>query len=151
MSTTELRLAPEADPDKDTVHSIEAGLIAYDERLAPGAAWQPLWIIGRGGDGAVQAGLKGVTAYNWLFVEWLWVAEPYRHRGVGSRLLLDAEAIAHERRCASVYLDTFSFQAPDFYKRLGYTEFGRLKDFPPGHSRIWLSKSLQTPVLTQIP
>jgi N-acetylglutamate synthase-like GNAT family acetyltransferase len=57
-------------------------------------------------------------------------------------LLADAEAVARERGCTSIYLDTFSFQAPDFYKRLGFKEFGRLNDFPPGRTRIWLWKSL---------
>jgi hypothetical protein len=37
-------------------------------------------------------------------------------------------------------LDTFTFKALKFYERLGYREFGRLDDFPPGHSRICLTK-----------
>ena len=44
------------------------------------------------------------------------------------------------RGCAGVRLDTTSFQAPDFYKRHGYTEFGRIDGYPPGHARIWLMK-----------
>src|SRR5208282_4730846 len=101
MSSTELQLTTELEPDKAAIHTIEEGLISYNERLAPGGGWKPLWIVGRDAAGDVQAGLRGVTAYNWLFVEWLWVAEPYRRQGFGSRLLLDAEAIARERRCAS--------------------------------------------------
>ena len=31
-----------------------------------------------------------------------------------------------------VYVDSFSFQAPGFYKKLGYREYGRLKGFPTG-------------------
>ena len=141
MSTL-LNLALEAEPDNATVDAIAEGLGAYNESFEPGGNWQLLWIIGRDDAGAAQAGLKGVTYYNWLFVEWLWVAEPYRRQGVGSRLLSDAEGLARQRGCTSVYLDTYSFQAPEFYRRLGFKEFGRLNDFPPGRSRIWLSKSL---------
>jgi hypothetical protein len=39
-------------------------------------------------------------------------------------------------------VDTFGFQAPEFYRKLGYREFGRLDDFPAGHSRSWLTKAL---------
>jgi GNAT superfamily N-acetyltransferase len=72
----------------------------------------------------------------------LWVAQPYRGRGVGSRLLSDAETVAREKRCRGAYLDTFTFQAPKFYEKHGYREFGRLSDFPAGQSRIWLAKPL---------
>jgi len=81
-----------------------------------------------------------VVAYEWVFVRWLWVAEPFRNKGIGSRLLERAEALARESGCRGVYLDTFTFQAPKFYERHGYREFGRLDDFPSGHSRIWLAK-----------
>jgi GNAT superfamily N-acetyltransferase len=53
-------------------------------------------------------------AFDWLFVQWLWVAEPYRSQGIGSRLLAGAEPAAREKGCRAAYLDTFSFQAPNF-------------------------------------
>ena len=83
-----------------------------------------------------------VIAYEWLFVNWLWVAEAYRKQGVGSRLLMSVEGVARENGCRGLYLDTFTFQAPEFYKRHGFREFGRIDGFPPGHSRIWLLKTL---------
>jgi len=142
ISSSPLQLTSETAPDQATARAISAGLDAYNDSMAPGGNWKPLWIVGRDDAGSVQAGLRGVTDYGWLFVIWLWVAEPYRRQRVGSQLLLDAEAIARERRCSHSYLDTFSFQAPEFYKRRGYQEFGRLEGFPPGHARIWLSKTL---------
>jgi len=142
MSSSLLLLTTETEPDKATVDAISDGLGEYNNSAVPGGDWKSLWIVGRDGAGTVQAGLRGVTAFNWLFVEWLWVAERFRRQGVGSRLLSGAESIARERRCSSCYLDTFSFQAPEFYKRHGYEEFGRLEDFPPGHARIWLRKAL---------
>ena len=142
MSPPSLQLTPETAPDETTARAISAGLETYNNSIVPGGDWKPLWIVGRDGAGSVQAGLRGVTEFDWLFVVWLWVAEPYRKQGVGSRLLSGAEAIARERQCSHSYLDTFSFQAPEFYKRRGYEEFGRLEGFPPGHARIWLSKTL---------
>ena len=75
-------------------------------------------------------------------MNWLWVALPYRKQGIGSELMAGAERAAREQGCRAAYLDTFTFQAPKFYERLGYWEFGRLNDFPPGHARIWFSKAL---------
>ena len=140
MSSSLLLLTTETEPDKATAHAISNGLDVYNNSAVPGGDWKPLWIVGRDGTGTVQAGLRGVTEFNWLFVNWLWVAEPFRRQGVGSQLLSGAEAIARERRCSSSYLDTFSFQAPTFYEKQGYREFGRIADFPAGHARIWLMK-----------
>ncbi len=140
--TPPLTLAPEASPDEATMRAIAAGLVAYDAGFAPQANRSPRWIVGRDGGGAVRAGLRSMLAYDWLFVHWLWVAEPYRKQGIGSRLLAGAEAAAREKGCRGAYLDTFTFQAPKFYDRHGYLEFGRLNDFPPGHARIWFWKAL---------
>jgi GNAT superfamily N-acetyltransferase len=82
-----------------------------------------------------------LTGFDWLFVQWLWVAEPYRKQGIGSRLLARAEAAARDAHCRASYVDTFTFQAPKFYERRGYREFARLNDYPPGHARIWLAKA----------
>ena len=64
-----------------------------------------------------------------------------RHRGIGQMLLAEAERHAVEFGCHSAWLDTFSFQGPDFYPKFGYQEFARL-DYPPDHQRIFLKKRL---------
>ena len=100
----------------------------------------PLWLLARDDAGKVQGGVLGQTYWSWCSIDVLAVAEPYRGQGIGSRLLAKAEDIARARGCLGVRLDTVSFQAPDFYRRHGYTEFGRIDDHPPGHTRHWFMK-----------
>ena len=76
-----------------------------------------------------------------LFVNLLWVHADLRRSGIGSGLLAEAERRAIALGCHSSYLDTFSFQGPEFYPKFGYREFGRL-DYPPDHQRIFLKKQL---------
>ena len=72
----------------------------------------------------------------------MYVREDLRGQGYGEKLLLRAEEEARSRGVKNVFLDTFSFQAPDFYQKLGYRVFGELVDFPPGHTRHYLTKRL---------
>ncbi|GAB4512833.1 MAG: hypothetical protein OHK0046_12930 [Anaerolineae bacterium] len=53
-----------------------------------------------------------------------------------------AEELAWEAGCKNAYLDTFSFQNLVFYQKHGYEIYGQLADFPPGHTRYYLKKSL---------
>ena len=91
---------------------------------------------------SLVAGLSGYTAWGWLYVQWLWLAEAQRGRGLAARLLADAEAEARRRGCHGAYIDTFSPQALHVYQKAGYTVFGALPDFPPGRTRSFLSKAL---------
>lgn len=100
----------------------------------------PLWLFARDPEGKVHGGVRGQTYWTWCTIDVLAVAKPYRRQGIGSRLLAKAEEIARARGCVGIRLDTTSFQAPSFYQRNGYTEFGRIEDYPPGHSRVWLMK-----------
>jgi GNAT superfamily N-acetyltransferase len=140
MSASPLSLTHEIDPLEETVHAIADGLDAYNAGFFPGADWEPRFIVARDEAGAVQGGARYLTALEWLFVNWLWVAEPYRRSGEGSRLMNAVEAEARKAGCRGAYLDTFSFQAPKFYQKLGYSEFGRIADFPAGFDRIWFMK-----------
>ena len=88
------------------------------------------------------AGLSGYTAWNWLYVQWLWIAQGQRGQGLAGRLLAQAEAEARRRACNGAYIDTFSPQALHVYQKAGYTVFGSLADFPPGRTRSFLSKAL---------
>ena len=105
------------------------------------AKWQWLGVFVREPGGDIAAGLAGSTYGDWLFVHDLWVRADLRRRGIGQELLRRAEARARERGCHSAWLDTFSFQAPEFYPKFGYREFGRL-DYPPDQQRIFFQKRL---------
>ena len=70
------------------------------------------------------------------------VGEGCRRKGLGTRLLAEAEAEAARRGCIGVHLETTSFRALPFYRKQGYTVFGELEDCPPGHTCFLLRKSL---------
>ncbi|MFM0643655.1 GNAT family N-acetyltransferase [Paraburkholderia bryophila] len=91
----------------------------------------------------VVGGLWGATAYGWLHIDLLVVPEKARGAGVGKHLMQLAEEEALSRDCHSAWLDTHDFQAKPFYERLGYVPFGELPDYPLGHSRIFLRKTLR--------
>jgi GNAT superfamily N-acetyltransferase len=128
--------------DEATQQIIGEGLDRFNEaRVGPDRS-RPAWVIARDEAGKVIGGLKGVSVWTWFLIDWLWVDEAARGCGVGSELIKAGEDIARTRGCRHAYLYTFSFQAPDFYRKLGYGEFARQDDFPPGHSRHWLRKDL---------
>ena len=81
-------------------------------------------------EGNCQGGLIGMTHGNWLDVEYLVVDEALRGQNIGSELLKRAEQAASDRGCKYVFLDTFSFQAPEFYKKMGYKEVFVREDYP---------------------
>lgn len=119
-------------------------LIAYNLKSAPNPKFQLLGLLLKDEQGTTIGGLWGRSAYEWLFVELLFVPEHLRGNGTGTRLLKQAEEIARQRNCTGVWLDTFDFQALPFYQKLGYTVFGELKDHPRGISQHWLQKRFDT-------
>lgn len=102
----------------------------------------PFALIMRDGDGALIAGLNGVTHWRWLYVRHLWVNAAQRGRGLGGALIAAAEARARARDCVGAYVDTFDAGAAAFYARCGFARVGEIEDFPPGARRIFLCKKL---------
>jgi GNAT superfamily N-acetyltransferase len=88
--------------------------------------------------GAVTADLL----WDWIYIDELFVNESSRGQGIGKKLMLQAEQYAIDRRLTGVWLWTQSWQAADFYQKLGYEEFTRFNNFPQGHTRIGFRKTL---------
>jgi GNAT superfamily N-acetyltransferase len=118
-----------------------SGLLAFNNGAIGKGGYKPLAISLRQGKDIV-GGLTGWTWAGWCYVELLWIEEKYRGRGHGTTLIRTAESEARRRGIKNMYLDTFSFQAPKFYRKLGFKAFGMLKDFPKGHDRTWFRKAL---------
>ena len=93
--------------------------------------------------GALIGGLYAERYYGWLIVRYLAVPSELRGQGLGTRLLGMAEDHAREHSCIGMWLDTFSFQAPAFYRRHGFESFGEIDTYPPGHRRCFFEKRLQ--------
>ncbi len=138
----EFEIQAEDTATEDIRSSIVHPLVAYNERQAGSTGYRPLVLSIRNPDGEVVGGLYGHTSFGWLFVELLFVPESLRGRGIGRNLMLRAESEAIARGCRGAWLDTFQFQARGFYERLGYSCFGRLDDYPAGHSRFFMRKPL---------
>lgn len=102
-----------------------------------------LWInrIVEDKNGNIIAGiLSKMYCWNCLYIDVLWVKEEHRKDGLGSRLLKEIESVAIEKGCYLIHLDTFDFQAKDFYIKHGYEVFGVLDECPEGHKRYFLKK-----------
>lgn len=129
-------------PSDSEIARIRAGLREFNRSRIPDKMYSPMVFTLFDPQGEFAGGLSGYAAYEWLCVDLLWVADAVRGKGLGRRLMLAAEEEARQRGCRNAWLDTFSFQARDFYERLGYSIFGELEDFPPGHRRYFMRKAL---------
>ena len=133
----ELRLTDA--PEAFACEVIRSGVLASSIAAAGSTCRRTLAVILDRGSDAV-GGLVGRTAWDWFYIEWLFVPSELRGRGLARRILQLAEDEAVKRGCSGAWLDTYSFQALNFYRRAGFTVFGELKDYPAGHARYFLCK-----------
>lgn len=120
--------------------TILKGLIEYNRQKAGPAKWQSVAVVINDARGRVLGGLSGWTGWGWMHVELFWLPDELRRHGHGRRLMELAEAEARKRGCIGIYLNTASFQAPEFYPKLGFTPLAVMDDFPPGHKTFYLVK-----------
>lgn len=130
-------------PTAADLEIIGNGLAAFNEADAGPAERRALAVFVRDDEGTIVAGISGYTAWGWLYIQWLWVDESHRGKGLARCMLDAAETEAHERGCHGALIDTFNPNALSVYQKAGYVVFGALPDFPIGRTRSFLSKSLR--------
>ena len=89
----------------------------------------------------VIGGISCRAFYNSFLIDHLWINIEHRGRGYGTKLLVEAEKIARKHGCISSQTSTYSFQAPEFYQKLGYEIFGLFEGYPKGIKKYYLGKS----------
>lgn len=139
---TDFQITIEASPDAADTEILSNGLSEHSYSKNFPYDHAPLAIFVRNTDQQIVGGLFGATAWGWLHVSRLWIREELRGKGYGKQLLEMAEREALARGCHHAHLDTFSFQALDFYRKLGYEVFGELPNYPEGAKRYYLKKTL---------
>jgi ribosomal protein S18 acetylase RimI-like enzyme len=121
---------------------IRKGLIKYNTTKAGKPNYKRLVLSARDEKGRIVGGLTGELYWNALYVELLWLEEGARKGGLGRRLMREAEKRARRAGKDLIFLNTYSFQAPGFYRKLGFRSFGRIPNYPRGGSRIFFVKRL---------
>lgn len=127
--------------DRAVCDAVWQGLLAYNTQFAQ-RDHQDFTVSIRQGR-RIIGGAIGETKFGWTIVQYLWVSEDFRGQDLGTRLMAAVESLARKRSSRGIWLDTFSFQAPRFYAKLGYRKIGRLKDHPVGYSKYWFAKELE--------
>lgn len=140
--TDDLNFEVTGAPDPQDLAYLGTKLANYNNAAVGPSGRCPLAVFVRDGTGAIVAGLSGYTAWGWLYVQWLWVDEGRRGKGLAGQMLERAEAEARTRGCHGSYIDTFNPDALKAYRKAGYVVFGVLEDFPRGHCRTFLRKVL---------
>lgn len=131
------------DPDDEARGVIDDGLADYNAAQVGYRDWRPLAVLARDpASGRTIGGLLGRTSLGLLFIDLVYLPEELRGHSMGSRMLRMAEAEAWRRGCRAGVLYTISFQAPGFYERHGWREFGRIPCDPPGTSRVFMTKDI---------
>jgi ribosomal protein S18 acetylase RimI-like enzyme len=119
----------ESPPDSD-VRVLRRRLGAHNARLANIDQGLTLGIFIRADNDAIVAGVYGWLWGACLELDCFWVHKDLRGQGVGRRLVQALEQDVLARGCRQVTLDTYNFQAPEFYRKLGYEVFGTIDGYP---------------------
>lgn len=92
--------------------------------------------------GETIGGLRGRTYYQSLTIDHIWIDVRFRKMGYGKDLLLKVEGLVKDEGCVSANTSSYSFQAPQFYKKLGYKTVGVFEEYPKGIKKFFLEKKL---------
>lgn len=136
------RISVHDTPDPAAAAVVDAGLGEANDRAAPLHQVQPLQCFAHDAAGRVVGGAVGRTWGECAELLQLWVEPGLRRAGLGARLVRAFEQRAAERGCRVCYLDTFSFQAPSFYRGLGYETGLTIEGYGPGIAKHTMLKRL---------
>jgi ribosomal protein S18 acetylase RimI-like enzyme len=128
--------------DDSAVSELRDKLVAHNMAATGYAEYKPLGCFLRSTEGELEAGIYGFSWGGYAMVEWLWVAPSLRQAGLGGQLLQAVETEVGTRGCQVIRVNTHTFQAPDFYRKLGYEQIGYAEDTPLGHGEVFFAKRL---------
>ncbi len=142
MSTPNGSLIVESDPRSEDIRALVMGLDAFGRERTGILDGKLLGIFVRAPDGSARGGAFGWTWGETCYIRYLYLPADLRGRGEGTRIMRTVEQEARSRGCRQIVLETHSFQAPGFYRKLGFEVIGRVEGYPQGHQYLTLAKRL---------
>lgn len=130
----------------DETNYVRKKLIEYNSQNTSSGIYEEVNLCVKDNHNNIIAGINSAICWNWLEIDILWVDDGYRKQGYGSKLLNEIERIAISKNCTFIKLNTFSFQAPEFYKKHGYKVLAVIDNAPIRSKHYFLKKDLEIDV-----
>jgi ribosomal protein S18 acetylase RimI-like enzyme len=140
MNSVKIDVRPDPSPEEKAL--IFNSLAEFNVSQVGDPKFKEFGVFASGESESILGGLLGFIHWNGCFISTLWVAEFARKKGIGRILLGKAEEQAVQHGCDHIHLDTFDFQARGFYEKNGFQVFGTIENYPVGHQRYYLIKTL---------
>jgi ribosomal protein S18 acetylase RimI-like enzyme len=128
--------------DESVGDFIHNGFTQYGEQNEVILNFDEFCFIAEDSEGKIVGAITGRAYYNEVHIGDLIVDENHRRSGLGRQLVGTVEDCYKGKGYDVITLTTFGFQAPEFYKKLGYTvEFVRINN-DPKLTKYFLKKAL---------
>ncbi|MCJ8324665.1 MAG: GNAT family N-acetyltransferase [Rhizobiales bacterium] len=138
-----MQIVFETNPNENDVKTVFNGLVEFNKPVFNDDNLTHIACFCRDDEGKIRGGATGLTVGNIAMIRYLWIADELRGQGIGGQIFETLEAEFKQRGITEIHLDTYSFQAPEFYKKLGFEEVARyvaMKD--KNIDKIFLIKQL---------
>ena len=94
--------------------------------------------------------VNAFTAFSEVYVDDMWIHSSYRRKGYGRKLLQALEDHFEGKGFNNINLVTSAFNAPEFYKKCGFTEeFVRVNKVNPKLTKTFFVKYFKNEIQTQ--
>lgn len=129
------------EPSAEDKKVMVEGMLAHHASQGHPRVTEVYTIILRGEKNEVLG--MAMASFRWkgMRIDTLWVDKSVRNQDWGTKLMQMIEDGGRKRGCTIAYTDTYSWQAPAFYEKIGYKLYGKL-NYPKGHYLSYYYKDL---------
>lgn len=136
-----MRLITSFDPDEALDSEITDKTRAHNSKFTPND-YKPFSVYLKGEDEKLIGGMTAFLSWNYLEIKYLWVDERHRGRGLAREIMQAGETAARNNKCEYALVDTFEFQALDFYLKQKFELVAELDGYLGKYKRYYLQKRL---------
>ena len=136
-------VAKDGEPNPEDFQALSEGMLDYHAAKGHPRKSEKYSIFLKDEKDKTLGGVVVTFLWNGMEIDSLWVDESIRGKGWGKKLMEEVEKEGIKRGSTVAYTNTFPWQAPEFYEKLGYSMYGKLEDFPKGSALSYYSKKLE--------
>lgn len=135
---------------KETEEKMRNGFLEYERKQGIDVNYRKFAFVLKDEKDSVVGVLNAFTAFAEIYIDDIWIDNFFRGKGYGKMLLKKLENHFKGKGFNNINLVTSAFQAPEFYKKCGFTEeFVRVNQKNPKFTKTFFVKFFEDEVQKQ--